>query len=113
MSLRSVGSAGGKNCLAIAVRLGWELSHSGLAILGGEVGELLGDEGHLDRMGGLQEGEETAGDMVHPDREGGIFVADSFEASCFHKKAFSCCNLRISAWTVAKFTCNGWSCLLL
>jgi hypothetical protein len=113
MSLRSVGSAGGKNCLAIAVRLGWELSHSGLAILGGEVGELLGDEGHLDRMGGLQEGEETAGDMVHPDREGGIFVADSFEASCFHKKASSCCNLRISAWTVAKFTCNGWSCLLL
>jgi hypothetical protein len=46
---------------------------------------------------GLRGREETVGDMVHPDREGGVSVIDGLGASCFRKKAFSCCNLRISA----------------
>ncbi|EIE87791.1 hypothetical protein RO3G_12502 [Rhizopus delemar RA 99-880] len=83
MSLRPVGLAGEENCLAIAVRLDWELSHSGLATLGGEVEALLGDEEHLDGMEGLQGGNETVGDMVRSDREGGMFVVGSFGASCF------------------------------
>ena len=45
MSLKPVGSAGEENCLAIAVRLGWELSCLGLAILGRGVEALLGERG--------------------------------------------------------------------
>jgi hypothetical protein len=35
MGLKPAGSGGKENCLAIAVRLGWELSHLGLINLGG------------------------------------------------------------------------------
>ncbi|EIE80834.1 hypothetical protein RO3G_05539 [Rhizopus delemar RA 99-880] len=40
-------------------------------------------------------------------------VVDGFGASCFRKKTFSCRNLHISKWAVAKSTCCCWSCLLL
>ena len=46
--------------------------------------------------------EETVGDVVHPDGEGGMSAIDGFGANCFRKKASSCCNLGISARTVAK-----------
>ena len=58
---------------------------------------LLGDRRRLDGVGGLRGKEETVGDVVCPDGEGGVYVIDSFGASCFRKKAFSCCNLHISA----------------
>lgn len=51
----------------------------------------------LDGVGGLRSREETVGDMVHPDGKGGMSVINGFGASCFRKKAFSCCNLRIPA----------------
>jgi hypothetical protein len=50
-SLKPVSSAGEENCLAIVVRLGWELSRLGLAILGRGVKALLGDGGRLDGVG--------------------------------------------------------------
>ncbi len=65
-------------------------------------------------MGGeLREREETVSDVMHPDREGRMSVIDDFEARCFRKKVFSCCNLCISAWTIANmpvvvgFACYG------
>ena len=97
MILKPVDSAGEENCLAIAVRLGWELSRLDLAILGRGVEALLGDGGRLDGVGRLRRREETVGDVVRPDREGGMSIVDGFGAGCFREKVFSCCNLRISA----------------
>jgi hypothetical protein len=97
MSLKSVGSAGEENCLVIAVRLGCELAHLGLAILRRGMEVLLGDGGRLGGVGGLREREETDGDVMRLDGESRMSVIDSFGASCFRKKAFFCCNLRISA----------------
>lgn len=54
-----------------------------------------------------------AGDVVRPDGEGGMSVVDDFEASCFRKGAFSCCNLCISARAVVKSACICWDYLLL
>jgi hypothetical protein len=45
VSLKPVDSAGEENCLAIAVRLDWELSRLDLETLGGGVEALLGDGG--------------------------------------------------------------------
>ena len=45
--------------------------------------------------------------MVYSDK-GGMSVVGSFGASCFRKKAFSCCNLSILAWVVAKPACSRW-----
>ena len=53
MGLKPVGLAGEENCLAIAARLGWELSRLGLAILGRGVEALLGDGGRLHEEGEL------------------------------------------------------------
>ncbi len=47
--------------------------------------------------GGLREREETDGDMMRLDGESRMSVIDGFGAGCFRKKAFFCCNLRISA----------------
>ncbi|EIE89790.1 hypothetical protein RO3G_14501 [Rhizopus delemar RA 99-880] len=102
---KRAGSAGEENCQAIAIRLGWELSRLVIAILGGGNEALLGDGERLDRMGGLRGREETVDDVVHPDREGWMPVIDGFGAGCFREKAFSCCNLRISAWAVVKLAC--------
>ena len=106
MSLKPVGSADEENCLAIAVRLGWELSRLDLAILGRGVEALLDDGGRLDGVGRLRGREETVGDVVRPDGEGGMSVIDGFGASYFRKKVFSCCNLPISAWLAAKSACG-------
>ena len=73
MSLKPVGSAGEENCLAIAVRLGCEVSRLALAALGGE-------ERLLDGARGLREKEETVGDVVCPYGEGRISVIDGFGA---------------------------------
>ena len=51
MSLKPVSSTDEENCLAVVVRLGWELSRLGLAILGRGVKALLGDGGCLDGVG--------------------------------------------------------------
>ena len=93
-----VGSADEENCLAVAVRLGWELLRLELATLGGGGKMLLGDEKRLDGVG------KTMDDVVRLDGEGGTSVVDGFGASCFCMKAFSC-NLRISAWAAAKLAC--------
>lgn len=105
MCLKLVGSAGEGICLTMAVRLGWAVSHLDLAT--------LGEEGRFDRVGGLRGREETVDDAVCPDGESGISVVSGFRTSCFLAETFSCCNLQLSAWEVAKSACSCWSCLLL